>query len=123
MPRYYHVTPFDNLKSILAEGLKPQIGERSSLGGELEPAIYLFESLKAVEHAMMNWLGECYGEDEQVSLLAIDFLESKQANPDVEFEIVISEAIPLSLISILSFDLDAEPEIMALANERIVCGY
>lgn len=40
--RYFHVTPMDNLKSILKNGLIASIGERSEDCGESFPAIWLF---------------------------------------------------------------------------------
>lgn len=68
----YHVTPTRNLRSIMKNGLRPQIGDRSSqLDGEVE-GIFLFPSLGDVEAAVSSWLGDEFDEDEELSLLAVD---------------------------------------------------
>lgn len=68
----YHVTPTRNLRSIMKNGLRPQIGDRSSqLDGEVE-GIFLFPSLSDVEAAVSSWLGDEFDEDEELSLLAVD---------------------------------------------------
>ena len=68
----YHVTPTRNLRSIMKNGLRPQIGDRSSqLDGEVE-GIFLFPSLNDVEAAVSSWLGDEFDEDEELSLLAVD---------------------------------------------------
>ena len=68
----YHVTPTRNLRSIMKNGLRPQIGDRSSqLDGEVE-GIFLFPSLNDVEAAASSWLGDEFDEDEELSLLAVD---------------------------------------------------
>ena len=42
----YHVTEKKNLKSILADGLKPSIGPRSQDLGEAKEAIYFFTEVR-----------------------------------------------------------------------------
>lgn len=53
----YHVTPLDQISNILETGLKPLVGPRSERM-ELEPRVYLFGGLDAVEQALMNWFGD-----------------------------------------------------------------
>lgn len=68
----YHVTPTRNLRSIMKNGLRPQVGDRSAqLDGEVE-GIFLFTSLDDVETAVSSWLGDEFDEDEELSLLAVD---------------------------------------------------
>ena len=68
----YHVTPTRNLRSIMKNGLRPQIGDRSGqLDGEVE-GIFLFPSLGDVEAAVSSWLGDEFDEDDELSLLAVD---------------------------------------------------
>ncbi len=57
----YHVTPLDQVGTILETGLEPRIGPRSERM-ELEPRIWLFGDQESVDQALMNWLGdEMYG--------------------------------------------------------------
>lgn len=68
----YHVTPSDNLDSILAKGLIPSIGPRSAELGELEPRIYLFRNLDDVETALTNWMADAFDENEELVVIEID---------------------------------------------------
>jgi hypothetical protein len=68
----YHVTPTKNVKSIMRDGLRPQVGNRSSkITGE-DNGIFVFNSKNDAEDAIMNWLGDEFGEDAELTLLAID---------------------------------------------------
>lgn len=95
----YHVTPVENLVSILERGLQPRIGERSAELGEQAPRVYLFSSRDACDNALANWLGECfdYLPEDGLVILEIDVtglvLESA-----VEYELVCYEAITPSRI-------------------------
>ena len=66
----YHVTPLDQVGTILETGLKPLVGPRSE-GMELEPRVYLFGGLEAVEQALMNWFGDEMQGDEWRSGYAV----------------------------------------------------
>lgn len=66
---FYHVTRTDAISSIMKDGLIPSIGERSVKLNE-KPSIFLFKSVDDVENAMMNWLGDEFGDD-SVTLLEI----------------------------------------------------
>ena len=67
----FHVTYKKNLKNILKKGLIPSIGERAEQLESTE-AIYLFESIDAVEDALMNWLGDELDEDEEIVILEVN---------------------------------------------------
>tara|TARA_R110001592_G_scaffold11793_2_gene57691 strand:- start:2829 stop:12416 length:9588 start_codon:yes stop_codon:yes gene_type:complete len=66
----YHVTPLDQISNILETGLKPLVGPRSERM-ELEPRVYLFGGLDAVEQALMNWFGDEMQGDEWRSGYAV----------------------------------------------------
>lgn len=104
--KYYHVTLLSNLKSILKNGLVPQIGERSLEAKENKKAVYLFSSLVDAENALMNWLGDwytdTYGEDIPLALLEIDLdLTFPLKNGDVEYEVISEITIPSKHISFM----------------------
>lgn len=96
---YYHVTLYDNLKSIIKDGLIPKIGPLSKLNNENIPRIYLFSDYNSMEDAMMNWLGDnlenIYGENKTYSYLEIklpndfDLIEN-----NADYEVCTSERIP-----------------------------
>lgn len=69
--RYFHVTPKNNLNSILSDGLIAQIGERSSEIGERQNAVFLFPNFEEMNNALYNWLGEAF-EDVDLVILQID---------------------------------------------------
>ena len=98
----YHVTPSDNVRSILANGLKPSIGSRSAQL-ETNSGIYLFPSKQAAEDAVMNWLGDEFDEDTELALLAVDVtgIEGK-FTPNAQYEYVVKQAIDPKRIKLLS---------------------
>ncbi len=67
--KFYHVTTQAAAESIVAEGLKPAIGERSEAIEEA-PQVYLFDSVESVNDA--SWLYEEFDEDEELVLLSVD---------------------------------------------------
>lgn len=69
----YHVTPAENLPSILERGLVPRIGGRSAMFGETSKGVYLFNSAEACESGLMNWLGD---EFENAELVVLEFDKS-----------------------------------------------
>lgn len=69
--RYFHVTPKDNLDSILSNGLIAQIGERSLEIRERQNAVFLFPNFEEMNNALYNWLGEAF-EDIDLIILQID---------------------------------------------------
>lgn len=103
--RYFHVTPIENLESILESGLVPQIGERSEEIGEEQERIYLFSDFEEMENALMNWLGEVFEECEELCILQIDLpnefpVETEvDSNGDKFYESYVYEVIPSNFIS------------------------
>ncbi len=104
--KVYHVTPTNNLDSIMAAGLRPQVGDRSSkIPGE-KSAIFCFADKVSLEDAMMNWLGDEFEEDEELALLEIDTKNLEgEVTPNAEFEIAITSLIPPHRIKVLSKNL------------------
>lgn len=95
MRTYYHVTPQENMASIRAEGLIPQVGERSKKLSE-PPSVFLFPTIEDMETALGSWLGEEFEdyEEELVSLkisLPANFLLEP---PEVNWERVSRITIP-----------------------------
>ena len=104
--RVYHVTPSENLDSIMSKGLLPQIGDRTRKIVDEKPAIYCFSDKNAMEDAMMNWLGDEFDEDEALALLEIYTAGLKgQVTEGAEYEVAITSAIPPQNIRIISRDL------------------
>ena len=92
----YHITPTENVPSIKRNGLVPQIGPRATLIGEPEKAVYFFYSIKEVDNALLNWLGEEFGEDEELSLITVyltDEFISKNEVQAAGYEYAISAVI------------------------------
>jgi hypothetical protein len=104
--KVYHVTPARNVQSIMMNGLMPQVGDRSNkIQGET-PAVYCFPDTNSLEDAMMNWLGDEFGEDEDLALLEISTsgLEG-DVTPNAEYEIQIFDPVPPQNIKVLSQNL------------------
>lgn len=93
----YHVTTAAALPSILNQGLHPRIGPRAADLGEEHPRVYCFTCLEAVEHALSNWLGDEF-EDEEAILLELSLPEGTALDSDVEWEVAVRDAIPASCI-------------------------
>jgi len=104
--KVYHVTPAVNVPTIMSRGLIPQVGDRSNkIQGET-PAVYCFPDTNSLEDAMMNWLGDEFGEDEDLALLEISTsgLEG-DVTPNAEYEIQIFDPVPPQNIKVLSQNL------------------
>lgn len=100
----WHATPTENLDAILREGLMPRIGPRSRDYGEIEPAVYLFPDLAAVEAGASSWMEDAFGPEAALALLRVDL----SGWPDVSaagFELVCRSPVPASRISVASPDL------------------
>lgn len=103
----YHVTRHADLHSIFKHGLVPAIGERSSqitANGqpiENEPRVYFFPSLDDVETAMMNWLGDCFSEDEKLCLLLVN-LTDYVIEKDCPFELSTRQTISPKSIQLIN---------------------
>lgn len=99
---FFHVTPSVNLPSILAHGLIPQAGPRSQqIKGD--HGIYLFSSREDAVDAVMNWLGDEFG-DEDLTLLSVRLPPGAEVTKEA-FEVVCLDPIPADLIRSLG-DID-----------------
>jgi hypothetical protein len=104
----YHVTPSYNLPRIMAEGLVPQIGDRSREIEEAEPGIYLFKSPQDVEDALANWLGEEFDGEEPIALLKVRIPADAVVVPTpAKYEFVISSVIPSENIQVVTEDTES----------------
>ncbi|GCD54288.1 hypothetical protein [Acetobacter pasteurianus] len=65
----FHVTPAENLPSIMRNGLEPRIGPRSEDLSEKYKAIYLFPNVEAMENALANWMAEAFDDDETLAVI------------------------------------------------------
>ena len=99
----YHVTPSSNLTSILSKGLTPQIGERSKLIETL-PAIYFFNTINDVEHALYNWLGDVFYYEPELALLQVEIINN--CSQLVEWELISYIPIPPKNIKVITNDID-----------------
>lgn len=95
---YFHVTPKSNLARILKTGLLPKIGARSKKLKEPNPAIYLFGSKEDAEEAVMNWLGDEFG-DSALVLLSVS-LPTDSVTKD-GFEYRVYDAVDPSKIEVI----------------------
>lgn len=102
----WHVTLTSNLDAIEADGLIPMVGERSSLLGELRPAIYLFPTIADVDSALSSWLGEQFDEVDALALLKVEIPDDSEVWSDVEYEIAVGTRIPPADIKVMTRDLD-----------------
>lgn len=101
---YYHVTPFGNIDSILREGLLPLTGERSIKIGEIEPAVYLFESFAACEDALMGWLGEEFEDYGKLVVFEINLPRCMEVvTSAADYEVLVKQPIPSNCIHIKQF--------------------
>jgi hypothetical protein len=103
----YHVTPADNLTSILADGLQPRVGERASLIGELNPGVYLFPSVEALQDGLSNWLGEHFDDHQLLRVLAVD-ISGLESTAGAGFEVIVTQSVDSSRIMMI-LDEDLKP--------------
>ena len=91
---FYHVTAARCLDTIMEEGLRPQVGERSEVMGENIEAIYLFTSREAMEDAVMNWMGDAYEEDDELVVLEVSLEDGFELSGGFEVEAIVKQVIP-----------------------------
>ena len=98
---YYHVTPSSNAKSIEKYGLLPRTGPRSAALREPGNRVYLFDSYESMETALMNWLGDEFG-DEPLTVYEVKLPEGLEVFVTENFECEFSSAvtIPFSCLTI-----------------------
>lgn len=80
MNRYYHVTPYSNLDSIIRKGLIPQIGPLSKKQQELHAAVFLFNNEISAEDAIVNWYGDEFDEDTKLAIIQVNIPINRQSN-------------------------------------------
>lgn len=97
----YHITEKKNLIKIMGEGLIPRIGDRSQSLGEEKELVYLFPDLDSVEDALMNWLGDEFGEDTVLVVLEVNLKGLKYTREESQFEITCEEKISPDRITVL----------------------
>ena len=91
---YYHITPTVNVPTIMQQGLVPQTGERSAVM-EQEDGVYLFKTRDDAGDALTNWLGDEFGEDEELSMLEVSLPPNIKTLPTTaDYEVVVAETIP-----------------------------
>ncbi len=96
----FHVTPSENAASIMAAGLIPQIGPRSSACNEREPRTFFFTSVSAAETALCSWLGEELEDCPSLSLLLVD-PHQIALNPGAGYEVFCTQPVPPEQITLL----------------------
>lgn len=110
---YFHVTPIQNVPSIMKNGLIPQIGERSGAQGEEIPAVYLFPTKDDMDNALSNWLGDwfedTYGPDVELAIIRVSLPKSVFVHYtfDVSYECYVTE--PISPKQMFFFTENGEP--------------
>jgi len=95
---YYHITPTKNVKSIMRNGLQPSIPKDMN---DVE-GVYLFVSVEAAEEALMNWLGDRFDEDEDLTMLKVDSSGvTSTSQKNAEYEIIANNKIEPQFVSIV----------------------
>jgi hypothetical protein len=101
MKTYYHVTPKENLSSVMKYGLIPQVGEWSKELNEGK-AVFLFPTEADMEDALQNWLGDCFNEDDELVSLEITLPDNFPIqNSTVDWEKISKSVIPPQYIHYL----------------------
>ncbi len=127
----YHVTPRENLPSILSRGLQPRIGERSADLGEPTPRIYLFPTPEDCDTALSSWLGDWFEEVEENGLLILKVdVSDIELDSDAEYELSCSEVIaPSRILEVMSEDwkkiphLSQQKKLLSAKHEESEAGF
>ena len=95
---YYHVTRSETVPSIMRVGLQP------ANPADMKDAkgVYMFKSKESAEDALMNWLGDRFGEDEPLTLLRVDAAGVEELDTDAAsgFEAISKTTIAPEFISV-----------------------
>lgn len=100
----YHVTPARNVARIMRDGLTPKIGPRSRKLKEPVAGIYLFHSIAEAEDGAANWLGDEFGDETRLALLAVRVPADAKSVEGAGFETILTTAVPPQNIKIVSKD-------------------
>lgn len=84
--QFYHVTSLKNLANIKKQGLIPKKDKRGLGFEDSKPGIYLFNSKAEASDGVMNWLGDCFDDDEELVLLTLE-ISSDLVEPDPELDL------------------------------------
>ena len=94
---YYHITRSENVPLIMKGGLIPSKPDDMQ---DVE-GIYLFKSVIDAEDALMNWLGDRFGEEEKLTLLKVDPRGVGEVdNSAAGYEVVSTSKIDPQFISV-----------------------
>ena len=99
----YHITPLQNVPSIMREGPAPRIGKASLQAGEKEPCVYLFTSKKVVLEAVETWYSDIYP-DCDLALLAVDATIKQLDATRYGGEVLVRQTIPPAMIRAMESD-------------------
>lgn len=105
----WHVTPIENLQSILREGLIPGRGPRSLAVGEEADRVHLFSSFADLQNA--DWLWDEFEEEQSLGLLHVTCPAQEGAWTELD------APVPPDQIRLLSLDagnIASEAAIQAL---------
>ncbi len=102
---YYHITPAENVPSIMKNGLLPATPDDM----QDTEGIYLFKNRTEAEDALMNWLGDRFSEEQKLTLLKVDprgvSRDPKVDNSAAGFEIISVSKIDPQFISVEQKDI------------------
>ena len=101
--RAYHVTPTQNVESILQSGLVPQVGDRGERFRETAPLVFFIPDLKTTFYEINDWLLDEIKMDTgnsditilEVDLLGYDIGGTSRVNGVVNFqrEVAVSDHV------------------------------
>lgn len=86
----FHITPRENVDSILTNGLEPRIGQHSQEFGETIPGIYVFPTWQDAESA--EWFVELWKDDDDLVVLEID-TSGLRTKSEVSWEVKILDHV------------------------------
>ena len=114
----YHVTPFENIDSILEDGLEPRVGERSALLDE-EKCIFLFKSKEDLNNALGGWLGEQFEDTQPLGILKIAKDSSMELSSEncADYEIKCMNNIEPTQIELIKIDANMTIDMLAVEDK------
>lgn len=102
----FHVTPAANKAAILAEGITPRLGDRSSVAGEAVSGSFHFTSPGALLDAMDGWMVDAFDQEEPLAVFAVNAGAGDWSQaPQAAYEATCSSVIPPGALELVSSDL------------------
>lgn len=95
----FHLTPSENVSSILKQGLIPQSGPRSEKVSD--HGIFLFPTMEDVEDGWSHWMETEIDDDVPLALLKVVLPEGAEANW-MGWEVVCYDPIPPQNIEVVT---------------------